>query len=129
LLVVGTVAEQPPLVIEEALCEAHDMIMRENLEALLAKGQDSALLRFSLGDLCLKANEAETAVAHLARAVELDPNYSAAWKLYGRALAEAGRPREASEVYVRGIATAEARGDLQAAKEMRVFLKRLEKAR
>ncbi len=105
------------------------MGMRENLEVLLAKGQDSALLRFTLGDLCLKSDEAEPAAIHLARAVELDPNYSAAWKLYGRALAQAGRQQEASEAYSRGIMTAEAKGDLQAAKEMRVFLKRLEKAR
>jgi predicted Zn-dependent protease len=105
------------------------MGMRENLEALLAKGQDNALLRFSLGDLCLKAGEVESATIHLARAVELDPNYSAGWKLYGRALAQGNRHTEAIDAYTRGIATAEARGDLQAAKEMRVFLKRLEKAR
>ena len=103
--------------------------MRENLETLLAKGQDGALLRFTLGELCLKAGEAGLAISHLARAIELDPEYSAAWKLYGRALADAGRRDEAAAVYARGIATAEARGDLQAAKEMRVFLKRLEKTR
>ena len=64
---------------------------------------------------------------HLARALELDPDYSVAWKLYGRALAEAGREKEAAHAYQRGITTAEARGDLQAVKEMRVFLKRLQR--
>ncbi|MGH8561960.1 MAG: tetratricopeptide repeat protein [Nevskiales bacterium] len=103
--------------------------MRENLEAVLASGQDNALLRFSLGDLCLKAGDAGQAVLHLARAIEQDANYSAAWKLYGRALTEAGRREEAVAAYTQGIATAEGRGDLQAAKEMRVFLKRLEKGR
>ncbi|HXG28122.1 MAG TPA: tetratricopeptide repeat protein [Nevskiales bacterium] len=103
--------------------------MRENLEALLAKGQDGALLRFTLGELCLKAGEAQAAADHLARAVALDPDYSAAWKLYGRALAEAGRREEAAAAYARGIAVAEARGDRQAAKEMRVFLKRIDPGR
>jgi predicted Zn-dependent protease len=102
------------------------MGMRENLEAMLARGQDGALLRFGLGDVCLKSGDAATAAIHLARAVELDPAYSAAWKLYGRALAESGRTTEAAEAYERGIGTAEAHGDLQAAKEMRVFLRRLQ---
>ena len=101
--------------------------MRENLEALLAKGQDNPLLRFTLGDLCLKDNDAATAVEHLAKAVALDPQYSAAWKLYGRALAEAGREDDAAAAYARGIEVAAARGDVQAAKEMRVFLKRLQR--
>ncbi|MEJ2577013.1 MAG: hypothetical protein P8106_10165, partial [Gammaproteobacteria bacterium] len=60
--------------------------------------------------------------------VELDPQYSAAWKLYGKALAALERQAEAAEVYRRGIAVAERRGDVQAAKEMRVFLKRAQKA-
>jgi Flp pilus assembly protein TadD len=103
--------------------------MREKLEALLAQGQDGAMLRFGLGDQCLKAGDTAAAVAHLARALELDPNYSSAWKLYGKALAEAGRLPQAIDAYTRGIATAETRGDLQAAKEMRVFLRRLQQAR
>jgi predicted Zn-dependent protease len=103
--------------------------MRENLEAMLAKGQDNALLRFTLGELCLRDDDVAAAIGHLSKAVEQDPQYSAAWKLYGRALTEAGRRDEALAAYTRGIATAEARGDRQAAKEMRVFLKRLEKAR
>ena len=103
------------------------MGMRENLEALLAKGQDNPLLRLTLGELCLKADDAVVAVEHLSKAIELDPQYSAAWKLYGRALAEADRAEEAIAAYTQGIATAEAKGDLQAAKEMRVFLKRLQR--
>jgi hypothetical protein len=37
------------------------------------------------------------------------------------------RPDEAVESYLRGIEVAEAKGDIQAAKEMRVFLNRLKK--
>ena len=100
-----------------------------NFEAMLARGQDSALLRYSLGNEYLKAEDAERALTHLARAVRLDPGYSAAWKLYGKALAALGRHGEAIEAFDRGIATAESKGDVQAAKEMRVFRKRVEKAR
>jgi predicted Zn-dependent protease len=100
----------------------------ENLEGMLARGQDNALLRFSLGGAYLKAGDSERALSHLARAVAHDPHYSAAWKLYGRALAGAGRNGDAIAAFDAGIATAEAKGDLQAAKEMRVFRKRAAKA-
>ena len=99
----------------------------ENFEAMLAAGNDGALLRFGLGNAYLAENAAQRAAEHLAKAVELDPDYSAAWKLYGKALAESGRLEEAARAYETGIGTAEARGDVQAAKEMRVFLKRVRK--
>jgi hypothetical protein len=59
----------------------------------------------------------------------MDRNYSAAWKLLGRALANLERDKEAIAVYQEGIAIAEQKGDRQAAKEMAVFLKRLQKKR
>ena len=101
----------------------------EGLEALLAAGTDNALLRYSLGCACLKAGRTALAVEHLAVALDQDPGYSAAWKAYGRALAEDGNTECAIEAYRRGIEAAEARGDIQAAKEMRVFRRRLEKSR
>ncbi len=103
------------------------MAMIENLEDLLARGQDSALLRFSLGSAYLKAGDNDHAVVHLAQAVAHDPQYSAAWKLYGRALTDAGRLQDALAAFDSGIRVAEGKGDIQAAKEMRVFRKRAEK--
>jgi Tfp pilus assembly protein PilF len=99
------------------------------LEALLGSGKDNALLRFSLGAEYLKAGEAARAAEHLGRALEHDPQYSAAWKLYGKALAEDGRADEALAAYRRGIEVAQAKGDKQAAKEMTVFARRLERAK
>jgi Flp pilus assembly protein TadD len=100
----------------------------ENFERMLASGKDGALLRFSLGNEHLKAGNAGEAASHLRRAVELDPNYTAAWKLLGRALADDGRHEEALAAYREGIAVAERKGDKQAGKEMAVFAKRIEKA-
>jgi Tfp pilus assembly protein PilF len=97
----------------------------EALEKLLKQGQDSALLRFGLGRAYLEAGRIQEAAEHLQAAVTLDPGYSAAWKAYAKALVQSGRTEEAARVYERGITTAEGRGDLQAAKEMAVFLKRL----
>jgi predicted Zn-dependent protease len=101
--------------------------MRKPLEALLAGGRDDALLRFSLGSACLKDGDAAAAADHFQRALEHNPGYSAAWKLLGQALASAGRNTEAMRAWTEGIATAEGNGDVQAAKEMRVFLKRLQR--
>jgi tetratricopeptide (TPR) repeat protein len=100
----------------------------DNLEAMLARGQDSALLRFSLGSEYLKLGQLEKSLVHLQRAVELDPGYSAAWKLYGKALLQAGRAAEAVQVFDAGIQAARERGDVQAAKEMEVFRRRAARA-
>ena len=100
----------------------------DRFEAMLASGRDSPLLRFSLGMQYLKAGDAARAVDHLRSAVIQDAGYSAAWKLLGKALAETGAASDAAQAYRSGIAAAERHGDKQAAKEMTVFLRRLEKA-
>jgi len=101
--------------------------MKEKFQAMLDAGRDSALLRFSLGELCFKAGELDDATVHLAEAVHQDPQYSAAWKLYGRALVDQQQFEQAVAVLDQGIAVAEARGDNQAAREMQVFRKRAAK--
>jgi tetratricopeptide (TPR) repeat protein len=98
-----------------------------NFEAMLAKGQDNVMLRFGLGNAYLKQQDFAKAAIHFAKTLEFDPNYSAAWKGYGKALAETEQIPEAIEAYTRGIEVAEKKGDKQAAKEMTVFLKRLKK--
>jgi predicted Zn-dependent protease len=72
-----------------------------NLEALLAKGPDNALLRYSLGNEYLKLGDLEKAIDHLAAATRLDPRYSAAWKLHGKALQASGRPRRRLPSWIR----------------------------
>ena len=99
----------------------------ETFERLLAAGKDSALLRFSLGNEYMKAGDPDGAASHLARAVAQDANYTAAWKLFGKALTAAERRDEAIDAYRNGIAAAKRKGDRQAEKEMAVFLRRLEK--
>jgi Tfp pilus assembly protein PilF len=103
-----------------------DMIA--NLEALLAKGGDSATLRLALASRYLEAGDALAAVRHAQGAVRIDPEYSAGWKALGKALVAAGKTAEAQQAYERGIEVAERRGDRQAANEMRVFAKRLTRA-
>ena len=99
-----------------------------SFERMLAAGRDGALLRFSLGTEHLKAGDAARAATHLERAVALDPDYTAAWKLLGKALDAAGRPADALAAYRSGIAVAQRKGDKQAGREMEVFARRIEKS-
>ena len=101
------------------------MGLAENLEDILAGGEDSARLRFALGSEYLKLGEAAKAISHLSIAVTLDPDYSAAWKLLGRTQTRAGLCADAIASYERGILAASRGGDHQAEREMRIFLKRL----
>lgn len=99
-----------------------------SLEKLLGGPRDNALLHFSLGSEYSKIGDTAHALEHFAKAVELDPLYSAAWKLLGRMLADSGKLIDALTAYRQGIAAAEKKGDKQAAKEMSVFARRLEKS-
>ncbi|KIP93838.1 MULTISPECIES: tetratricopeptide repeat protein [Pseudomonas] len=99
----------------------------EALEKMLAKGVDNSLLRFGLGKGYLDAGEAAKAAEHLQRCVEHDPQYSAAWKLLGKAHQAAGNPDAARSAWQSGLQAAQAKGDKQAEKEMSVFLRKLDK--
>lgn len=103
------------------------MSMLENFEALLAKGQDNAMLRYTLGIEYLKLGSTHTAIEHLKACLLHDPRYSAAWRALGKALIEAGDYAEAMNAYSCGIEVAQARGDKQLVKEMTVFKRRAEK--
>ena len=96
-----------------------------NLEKMLDGPRDGPLLRYSLGIEWLKSGDPGKAASYFREALASDRNYSAAWKQLGKALNEAGDAAGAVAAYEQGIAVAEARGDIQAAKEMTVFAKRL----
>ena len=100
----------------------------ERLRRLCGTARDGALLRFALGNALVADGSPAEAIGEFRRATEFDPNYSAAWKLLGRTLAESGDSGEARRAWSDGIAAAERAGDVQAQKEMQVFLKRLDKA-
>ncbi|ASR44753.1 hypothetical protein BEN78_16635 [Xanthomonas citri pv. mangiferaeindicae] len=103
--------------------------MRERLQALLDAGRDDALLRFGLGNACLQAGDPASAATHLAATTQHDPDYSAAWKLLGKALLTLGRDADAEAAWRAGLDAASRRGDVQSSKEMMVFLRRIERAR
>jgi Tfp pilus assembly protein PilF len=98
------------------------------LRAQLGGKRDNAMLRYSLGAELLKAGDTVEAIEHLHAALGKDAGYSAAWKLLGKALLSVGDVPGAADTWRHGIVAAQARGDVQAAREMRVFLGRLQRS-
>ena len=103
--------------------------MTEALEQLLEHGDDNAGLRFALATRYYTDGQTDKAEQHARAAVELDRGYSAGWRLLGQILVAAGLDDEARATFRQGIEVAEAKGDRQVAKEMQVFLRRLERKR
>lgn len=97
----------------------------DNLREQLGGPRDGALLRYSLSLALMLDGDAREAVWQARAALGFDPEYSAAWKLLGKAQLAVGDTDAAAEAWREGIGVAEKRGDVQAAKEMRVFLKRV----
>lgn len=97
----------------------------EALQKLLDGPRDNALLRFAIASELFRLARHDEAATHLEQALAWQADYTAAWKLLGKVLAAAGRETEAADAYRRGIEVADAHGDIQARKEMTVFLRRL----
>jgi len=104
-------------------------VVLRNLEQMLGTDQESKLLHYCLGDVYLKQSRYESAEAHLHQSLEMDGSYSAAWKLLGETLAAAGKHDKAVAAFDQGIQVAEIKGDILAAKEMKVFRRRAQKTR
>jgi len=86
------------------------------------------MLRFTLGNAYFADKQYPSAITHLREAVKLKPDYSAAWRVLGRALAANDQLNEARDAFDEGERVAEANGDKQTAKEIGVFRKRVIKA-
>lgn len=99
----------------------------EKLEAMLAKGQDSSLLRIGLAQAYLDAGQAQQAITHLLRCLALESDYTAAWKLLGKARLAADDVQGARRDWRHGLDVSRRRGDRQAEKEIDVFLRRLDR--
>lgn len=99
----------------------------KQLQPLLQQNPDDPLLRFCLAQEYIKANELTAAINHLKQAITLKQNYSAAWKLLGKAYEACQDHEQAIISYQQGIIIAKQNKDIQSAKEMTVFLRRIEK--
>ena len=103
------------------------MSITDNLEKMLASGRDDAMLRFGLGSAYFNQKEFDRAVPHLRACIKHDSQYSAAYKLLGKALYKLGDNEEARTILKTGLPIAVEKGDKQTEREVRAFLKKLDR--
>ncbi|MET3600495.1 tetratricopeptide repeat protein [Martelella mangrovi] len=103
--------------------------IRQALEKQVAAGRDNALCRLTLGRIVFAEDRFDDAIAHLLRAIELDPDYSAAYAALGRAYQRKGETGKAVDTFEKGAEVATRKGDLQAARQMQVLHRKLSKAK
>ena len=80
-----------------------------------------------LGRILMKMGRPAEAVAPLQRAVELEPEDTAAHRDLGRSLLDSDNPTLAAEIFARAIGLAEASGDVRTGHEIHAFLRQAEK--
>lgn len=102
--------------------------MIERLQKMLDAGRDDPMLRFGLGSALFNEDRLAEAVPHLESCIEQDENYSAAYKLLGKAIFRLGDLERAAAVFEQGLAIARAQGDKQTEKEITVFQQKIAKA-
>ncbi|GGY06476.1 tetratricopeptide repeat protein [Paludibacterium paludis] len=103
--------------------------MLDNLLKLIDGPRDGSLLRYGIANELVRLERFAEAVPHLEHAIASQPDYSAAYKLLGKARLSAGDEEGARDAWRRGIGVAMDKGDVQAAREMTVFARRLDKRR
>jgi tetratricopeptide (TPR) repeat protein len=84
---------------------------------------------FLLGRELLALPSPAEAADSFRRAIQADPDYTAAYRQLGNALEACGQLDEAVAIYQKGIEVAGRTHDLQAGKEMNAFLKRIARDR
>jgi Tfp pilus assembly protein PilF len=97
------------------------------IKELLKIYPQDVVLMISLAQAYFDNKDYQKAVDTSRKILKINPDYSVAFRILGRALVKTEELTDAIKTYKKGIVVAGKNGDLQVAKEMTVFLGRLEK--
>ena len=86
---------------------------------------EDALAHFMLGQEYQRKKMWLEALPYFEVVLDLDPEYTAAYRGVGLSLRELGEVEEAKRSWMTGLEVADRTGDLQTGREMRSFLRRL----
>ena len=92
---------------------------------VLKSDPNDPMVYFGLGQEYMREGKLIEAIEAFENAVRLNPYYSAAYRFLGESLERMDQPSKAKAIYEKGIPIADKQGDLEAAKAMKVFLKRV----
>jgi tetratricopeptide (TPR) repeat protein len=98
------------------------------LRDILARDPGDATAWFGFGRALFDLDRPGEAIDAFRRALEIDPDYTAARRDLGRSLLASGAAQQAARTLREGIELAERTGDLQTGREMEVFLRRAQRA-
>jgi folate-binding protein YgfZ len=111
---------------EEQKKAEEDILRREKmfLQVLEIDEEDTIAL-FGMGDIFFKRKDFQSAISNLEKVIAVDPKYSTAYLLLGKALEAEGNLKKAESVYQAGIVVASKKGDMMPANEMQSRLNQL----
>ena len=102
------------------------MSMEERLRAFLEENPDDPMVLLSLANVVLREGRVEEALELVERAVEIDPDYMAAYPVLGDCREQLDDLDGAREAYEKAITLGEKAGDRTIVEEMRAKIEGLE---
>lgn len=101
------------------------MTRLERMRKLVELDPKSEITHFGLGQACYDEGLFAEGASAMARAVEIKPDYTAAYEILGRCLEKMGNLEEAEAVYLKGIEIGTVRGDMIPTEKMKARLNRV----
>lgn len=111
---------------EERKKKEEDLQRREKmfLQVLEIDEEDTIAL-FGMADIYFHRKDFQSSALNLEKVIQIDPKYSSAYLLLGKALEALNEPAKARDIYQRGIEVASKQGDMMPANEMQSRLNQL----
>lgn len=124
--VFGQVAQLKKRLAEEQKKKEEDVFRREKMfMQVLEIDQEDTIALFGMADIYFQRKDFNSAVNNLEKVISVDPNYSTAYLLLGKAFESLANGQRAISTYQAGILIASKRGDMMPANEMQSRLNQL----
>jgi uncharacterized protein HemY len=101
------------------------MTRMERMKKLVELDPQSEITHFGLGQACYDEGLFAEGAAAMARAIEIKPDYTAAYEILGRCLEKMEKLEEAEAVYSKGIEIGTQKGDRIPTEKMKARLNRV----
>ena len=122
----GQEAQTKKQLAEEHKKQVEEMLRREKMFLQVIEiDQDDTIALYGMADIFFKRKEFKFAILNLEKVIGVDPKYSTAYLLLGKAYEAVGLFNKAQAVFQAGILVASKRGDMMPANEMQSRLNQL----